>query len=239
MGRNIKSYQGSFVASTSTRYQNASTGYTVPSGKVARIGFNVQAQGGTGNSGYGGARSVAGFFAGTNGAGTTSAGHNTNRILLAHSHGTDSSTVQGLSMTLHYNAATGNHKWSSGAAEYITPRMFIGDNHRERFTNRNSQDYFEFNFRNAGNVNGFGTTMWEHGENSTFIYQNHNFAYMSSGSNNANTRRVDANYYNGPAHAFAGETIYIWDCAPFGWTNANYRCWMKAQWQMFVIEEDA
>jgi hypothetical protein len=247
MGRNIKHYIGTYFAPTNAWYGNQSTGYTVPSGKVARIGFNVMAVGGTPTNTSTNRNNVSGFYAGS--AGSTSTGSNTNRFLLAHTHTTASSNgASGIGMTLTYDAANGQHRWSAPSLADKTPQMWIGDNHRERYTVRNNNEWYYNNFYYVtNNSNGLGFTSWGTRENSVIKYQLQHFApaYKVYQNNTTETTArqgglIEGTTTNGPAHAFAGETIYVFDFNPGdGYNNAAYRNWQKAAWSMFIIEEDA
>ena len=247
MGRNIKHYIGTYGAQTGSYYGNQSTGYTVPSGKVARIGFNVMAAGGA-TTGYNSAlNGVSGFYAGS--GGSTSSGSNTNRFLLAHTHTTDGAEFQGASMTLTYDAANGSHRWSAPSYSTTTPQLWIGDNHRERYTSRSNNMWYYNNFYYVTNASdGVGYTSWGARENTTIKYQSQHFApayapYLNNSTQDTGSRvggLIDAFTTNGPVHAFAGETIYLFDFNPgAGYNNVVYRNWQKCAWSMFIIEEDA
>ena len=247
MGRNIKHYIGTYGAQTSSYYNNQSTGYTVPSGKVARIGFNVMAGGGA-TTGYNSAKNgISGFYAGS--AGSTSSGNNTNRFLLAHTHTTDGAEFQGVTMTLTYDAAKGEHKWSVPDQNGATPQLWIGDNHRERYTSRSNNMWYYNNFYYITNgTDGVGFTGWGNRENTTLKFQLQHFApaykpYANNSTQDTGSRvggLFEGFTKNGPVHAFAGETIYLFDYNPgAGHNSLPYRNWQKCAWSMFIIEEDA
>jgi len=147
MGRNIKHYNGYYKAQTSNQWDSTSTGYTVPSGKVARIGFKLASSGGAQSAPSGDSKAIGGFFAGTNGAGTTSTGHNTNRFLLVYTPGADKDQSEtNFTQNIDYNENNG-HRWSLTASDTNhTPRLYIGDHMRERYTNRSNSQYMYNNF---------------------------------------------------------------------------------------------
>lgn len=238
MGRNIKHYNGSYIAATGNNMNTQSTGYTVPSGKVARIGFNLSSVSGN-SSGYG-QITTAGFFAGTNGAGSTSTGHSTNRFLMIYHPSTNGGTDTEIYMSVNYNPLQG-HIWSSKGRTDYAPKLFLGSSSREKYTTRNNQYWPEYNFigyNSNSTTENWGTLRPTYQNSTTVSSQHHDFAPHISMSN-YDQYNVGANAVAPPVHAFAGETVYIYDWswgAVNDWAN---RAFKKMQWSMFIIEEDA
>jgi len=239
MGRNIKIYNGTYSAQTSNVFDNVSTGYTVPSGKIARIGFNVSAIGGRSGNLNGSQGPCSGFYAGTAGSNTT--GSLTNRFLLVYTTGISSSTNQEAILDLTYNPTTG-HKWSiSNQNMTSTPHLYIGDHMRERHVDRSSGNWTRHNFMDGFSnhaTENWGTLHWKDQSNTNYYNQYHHFSPIHKLSNLA-PYVIDTQATQGPAHAVAGETIYLFDCTEQEEATWYRHPFAKCQWSMFIIEEDA
>lgn len=221
MGRNIKHYNGFYNISASTNFVNSSTGYTVPTGKVARIGFSFCAHGGSSSG-----DSCAGFYAGQ------SAASSSNRFLVLYYPATTSTTVQSQFTRVFYNGNSGHHWWHH-QRDY-NPRLFLMDGDVcERNTNRNSA-WRIYNFENANSPGtSYGTLGAKEGATTTF--SNQVFPIFPSRGTDSGYLKADSKY--GEMHAFAGETIYLFDFSSS--TNASYRAFNMCSWNLFIIEEDA
>lgn len=238
MARSIKIINGSYIAQTSTYFDNASTGYTVPSGKIARIGFNVSSIGGRSASSNSARASMGGFYAGA--AGDSSTGATTNRLLFGYNTGTRSGESYTFgTCTVTYDPNHG-HMWSVDTTNQAKhPRLYIGDNMREKYVTRGGTDWGENNFTSANSnasSSRWGTFHWNSFSNATFTNQMHHFvpmgSYTHSGVSNSRGQ------HQGPVHANAGETIYIWDHAGYEFTTWNKHAFSKVQYSLFIIEED-
>ena len=239
MGRNIKIYNGTYSAQTSNVFDNVSTGYTVPSGKIARIGFNVSAMGGRSGNLNSAQGPVAGFYAGTAGSSTT--GSQSNRFLFVYTSGIYATGLTESTITCTYDPVKG-HKWSVANQNRIyTPHLYIGDMMRERYTTRNNADWSKHNFMDGyayTSSSNWGTSQWKDHQSTTYANQYHHFGPQQTLEQTSQYLR-EAQGTNGPAHATAGETIYLFD-----WTGQDEADWYvhpfwKCQWSLFIIEEDA
>lgn len=224
MARSIKQYNGFYNAQTSAYYDNASTGYTVPTGKVARIGLTWSAYGGSHTS-----NSVAGFYAGGSSAATT------NRFLCVFYPTTTGSSLTNTDNSLFYHANTG-HYWHTGKRDY-NPKLYLMDGHiAERYTTRDDL-WALYNFENAQTAGStWGALRAKESQNTTLT--NATFPmYPQRGADTNYTGQI--NKY-GEVHAFAGETIYLFDfVGSSSYTSLNYRPFRAVAWNLFIIEEDA
>lgn len=238
MARSIKIINGSYIAQTSNYWNNSSTGYTVPSGKIARIGFNVSSINGRSSNSNSSNASMGGFYAGA--AGDTSTGANTNRILFAYNTGTRSGeSYTAGTCTVTYDPNHG-HMWSLDSGSTAKhPRLYIGDNMREKYVTRGGTDWGQYNFTQGNDSSSssyWGTMHWSNDSNATFTNQSHHFVPHGNitQSGNFNTR----GHHQGPVHANAGETLYIWDHSGYEYTTWSKRAFGKVQYSLFIIEED-
>lgn len=222
MGRNIKHYNGYYNTANTSRFHNASTGYTVPSGKVARIGFSFNAYGGSSSS-----YSCGGFYAGGSSASSS------NRFLVVYYPTTTGTTVQGYDTHLFYNANSGHH-WHHRNRDY-NPRLFLMDGDVcERYTTRDDLwALYNFEYPNSPGTN-YGTLRAKEGVTTTFSNQIH--AIFPDRGTDTGYRLSGRTY--GELHAFAGETIYLFDFNN-STSNINYRAFKSVSWNIFIIEEDA
>ena len=228
MARSIKHYNGFYNAQTSAYYDNASTGYTVPAGKVARIGISFSSYGGSSGS-----RAVGGFYAG--GASAAS----TNRFLVLWYPTTTGGTQSNGNCSLFYQANTG-HYWHTGQRNY-NPKLWLMDGHIcERSTDRTSTSWAINNFENVSTVGThFGALRAVQDQSTTLTSMTFPMAPYDGGEAISTNGSVSAARY-GEVHAFAGETIYIFDYAQGTSYNAiSYRPMAMTAWNLFIIEEDA
>ena len=227
MARSIKHYNGFYDAQTTTFMDVASTGYTVPTGKVARIGFSFSCYGGSYSY-----FSMAGFYAG----GATAA--STNRFLLMYAPSTTTANETNQNAQCTYWAGKG-HIFNRITDENQDAKLFIQNGvHCERATDRETNDWINNNFYSWSGSNyallrpGVSAT-------STFTSQRHELAPHTALST-AKSYVQDTQGLAGEVHAFAGETIYLFDYAgSTGTTSLNYRAWRQCAWDLFIIEEDA
>ena len=238
MARSIKLINGSYIAQLTNQFDNASTGYTVPSGKIARIGFNVSSIGGRSSSSNSSRAAMGGFYAGAAGSSTT--GADTNRILFAYDSGARSNNNYSYGVcTVSYDPSHG-HQWSINSNnESSHPRLWIGDNMREKYTTRNNALWGENNITKAtsnSTSSNWGTLYWSGNSNTTFLNQRHHFIPHNSQTHAGTTN--SRGQIQGPCHAVAGETIYIFDYAPYEQTTWNKHAFSKVQYSLFIIEED-
>lgn len=227
MARSIKHYNGFYDAQATTFMDVASTGYTVPTGKVARIGFSFSCYGGSYQY-----FSMAGFYAG----GATAA--STNRFLLMYMPSATTANETNQNAHCTYWAGKG-HIFSRISDENQDPKLFIQNGvHCERETTRESNDWINNNFASWSGSN-YALLQHTFSSTSTTTSQRHELAphvQMSSASSYV----AETQGLAGEVHAFAGETIYLFDYAGSnGQTSLNYRPWRQCAWDMFIIEEDA
>jgi len=237
MGRNIKFYNGHYTAQTTNQWDATSTGYTVPAGKIARLGFDCSIK-----SGYQNYANVCGFYAGTNGTGSTSTGHNTNRMLMVYMPQGDfgGGTTSEVYASVHFNPDHG-HRWTRVDNINHTPQLYIGDSVRERYTTRNSgNDWADFNFGYAFSTGYYGTLAIGRRYNTSARAQKYIAPPGYDGSRLTNGYDRSIHSILPTPHATAGETVYLYDWAG----STNYNNWSNRaaghiQWSMLVIEEDA
>lgn len=234
MGRAIKHFYGSYTAQTTNYYDNVSTGYTVPTGKVARIGFSVSCNGGTGPYG------VAGFYAGT--AGSSTSGSTSNRFLLLMKGATNNGQIGGDQKILISYSPNKGHVWALNDTGRNTRVHILNGEATEKYTTRNSSIWSNYNFSwaNSNSANYWGTLGMDSNSQS-WQYAWHPFPPSSvSNYNNVAWSAVGGEHsVRGETHAFAGETVYFFDYEPDYYSTWQYRVAGKLQWGMFVIEEDA
>jgi len=226
MGRAIKNYTGYYRAQTSNYYDNASTGYTVPSGKVARIGISYAAYGGSYN-----ARSVGGFYAGGSSASSS------NRFLTAFFPTSKSGNNTASSFVNNFYHANTGHYCHMPNRDY-NPKCYLMDGMvQERNTSRTSTVWFARNWTDIGNSISYGAIAVD-GVTSTTV-TNMAFPMFPYRGFDGNSAAGIAGTKYGEVHAFAGETIYIYDFAAEQYTSDSYRAFRDCSWNLFIIEEDA
>lgn len=225
MGRNIKHYNGFYNAQSTNNMDTASTGYTVPSGKVARIGFSFSTYGGSAST-----YSMSGFYAGTSASGSSS-----NRFLVGYTPGTTTSNPSNIFGQCVYTAGNG-HIFRLTQTTY-DGKLFIMNGHIcERDTTRTSANWISNNF----SYGTYGTLQPYENANTTWTNQYHEIMPVTSITNMASGRRSDVHSRAGEVHAYAGETIYLYDFSgSSGQTNLSLRPFRKCAWDLFIIEEDA
>ena len=228
MARSIKHYNGFYTAQNTNFMDTASTGYTVPTGKVARIGFSFSAYGGSYS-----AWSMGGFYAGTSASAST-----TNRFLVCYVPVTTSANATNKQISVHYTPNHG-HYWETSDVNY-NPRLHIMQGQAvERFTTRETNNWLNNNFKSFSD-SGYATLL-------NFSNSTTTTTSMPFGTNFPHTTAswisqygVGSNGLTGEVHAYAGETIYLYDFAGSnGQTNLNYRPFRQCAWDLFIIEEDA
>lgn len=224
MARSIKHYNGFYNAQTSAYYDNASTGYTVPTGKVARIGISFSSYGGSSGS-----RGVGGFYAGGSSAAAT------NRFLVLWYPTTTGGNQSNGNCNLFYHANTG-HYWHTGKRDY-NPKLWLMDGHIcERSTDRTDTAWAYNNFENVSTIGTHFGALRADEDQSTTTTSGTFPMFPAKGFDNY--PGTSTKY--GEVHAFAGETIYLFDYAQGTSYNAiNYRPMSMTAWNLFIIEEDA